>query len=216
MNSLVEAWISAQKISSGSIENGSSSCTASSSIPNKNKAESAVDGMTANWFHELAKETQNASGNNNTQVVKNREVCRVYTSGTGAEKILSQTSHASRRAMMFLSSSVLSFASTVKFLTQAESSRSATIGRCLAESSLAAASWPSAACKSAARSWSSDGPRKNAAKQRENAQVHDASPSISSLRASPSAIDHVEACRSKLREALTMRPHVILASSHLL
>jgi hypothetical protein len=59
----------------GRILNGSSSCTASSSMPKKKIATSVADGIIATWFHEDANGSHSASGSSSSQNDRNRAVC---------------------------------------------------------------------------------------------------------------------------------------------
>mmetsp|Transcript_72562 Transcript_72562/g.146045 ORF Transcript_72562/g.146045 Transcript_72562/m.146045 type:complete len:138 (+) Transcript_72562:145-558(+) len=66
-----------QRNLSGSMENGSSSCTESSSTPNRKMAMSALAGTTKMWFQDAPKDSHKQKGKRSSHDDKKRAVWRV-------------------------------------------------------------------------------------------------------------------------------------------
>mmetsp|Transcript_27762 Transcript_27762/g.71445 ORF Transcript_27762/g.71445 Transcript_27762/m.71445 type:complete len:201 (-) Transcript_27762:539-1141(-) len=194
---------------------GSSSCTASSSMPNMKMAAMVAAGTAPMWFHVSSKASHSASGISSSHTDRKRAVCRVYTSGTGLAKIRSQTSVASPSFTRLLSASARRFSSMGRPSSARERAPSARSGRCRAASSSSASAAGSRARRSVDIAASSSGPPRCASSVREKAHPASRTRRMCSPRcgAPTSASIHMAACRWVLRRCATMRPQVARAST---
>eukprot|EP00230_Micromonas_polaris_P012101 CAMPEP_0197132948 /NCGR_PEP_ID=MMETSP1390-20130617/25369_1 /TAXON_ID=38833 /ORGANISM="Micromonas sp., Strain CCMP2099" /LENGTH=167 /DNA_ID=CAMNT_0042575619 /DNA_START=72 /DNA_END=575 /DNA_ORIENTATION=- len=146
--------------------NGSSSCTASSSIPKKKIATSVDAGTTARWFQLLPNGSHRAKGNSNSQHERNRAVCLVYTKGTGEVNIRLHVSKASPSKITLLSISTRRFSSTGNAFMARPKSASACNGRFGARSNRFAEDASSRVSNARCNAISSSGPETRFARHR--------------------------------------------------
>eukprot|EP00962_Isochrysis_galbana_P002026 scaffold528_cov126-Isochrysis_galbana.AAC.7 len=129
---MVAAIAPLQRASSGRMEKGSSIWMPISSMPSRKKAIMVVAGMVAQWFHESAIAGQMAKGRKRRKVARKREVCRVYTSGTGDLKTRSHAPVRSTSVEMDASIREREMGSMLALRTAADIALSMNMGRFLA------------------------------------------------------------------------------------
>mmetsp|Transcript_17196 Transcript_17196/g.56180 ORF Transcript_17196/g.56180 Transcript_17196/m.56180 type:complete len:218 (-) Transcript_17196:679-1332(-) len=213
---MVAAIAPLQRASSGRMEKGSSIWMPISSMPSRKKAIMVVAGMVAQWFHESAIAGQMAKGRKRRKVARKREVCRVYTSGTGDLKTRSHAPVRSTSVVMDESMRERSMGSRSALRSADDMALSMNIGRFLAAmhaftcASVILPVW-TMAISSLRNTLSSVGPRRKLRSAFANAAVLTASTSLSSSDLASSG-KKVLACRTTLRQLLMTPPQRVRAS----
>mmetsp|Transcript_17197 Transcript_17197/g.56186 ORF Transcript_17197/g.56186 Transcript_17197/m.56186 type:complete len:218 (-) Transcript_17197:679-1332(-) len=213
---MVAAIAPLQRASSGRMEKGSSIWMPISSMPSRKKAIMVVAGMVAQWFHESAIAGQMAKGRKRRKVARKREVCRVYTSGTGDLKTRSHAPVRSTSVEMDASIREREMGSMLALRTAADIALSMNMGRFLA--AMHASTCDTLICplvtidmSSLRKVASSLGPRRKLRSALAYAAVFCASTSFRSSASGVSA-KNVFACRTTLRQLLTTPPQRVRAS----
>mmetsp|Transcript_17198 Transcript_17198/g.56192 ORF Transcript_17198/g.56192 Transcript_17198/m.56192 type:complete len:218 (-) Transcript_17198:679-1332(-) len=213
---MVAAIAPLQRASSGRMEKGSSIWMPISSIPSRKNAITSLAGTVAQWFHESPITGQIPNGKQRRKAARNRDVCRVYTSGTGDLKMRSHAPVRSTSVVMDESIRDRSIESMSTLRSAADIALSMNMGRFLA--AMHASTCDTLICplvtidmSSLRKVASSLGPRRKLRSALAYAAVFCASTSFRSSASGVSA-KNVFACRTTLRQLLTTPPQRVRAS----